>query len=817
MGACSVPYTRDRSKKWFPNDIILRARWILAVRRPVRTLGSCPVVCRRHFEASLFSGNQGKRKGLARHAVPTLFLPPKQSTTSAPSPEDTSIEETSINYEPDNQSEDELLEVVESSPHDAKLSSEAVSKEELIACRACLAVSGRLYAISGSGLKDALAALTGIEMPEAESFPRHLCVFCMTRLSKCAAFRDSCHRSTALLRTLLEEGALTMDDIKTIDRQTHKLTNELAQVKVYQFQTQPVLEILPLLIKNEDNEPQKVASYTKEEYLESDDGAEYLYLDDSDDNTNTIDKVEDIQVKLIKEDSDAYSDIDDDVEYIPENYTDVDSDTLEETRVTVEKERKTVKLGNNTDKNREVNKNAKTNVNRNPTEVDTDTSEETIEIRKRVKKLLMKNKSVTTEDKDYPTIESFAFFEKQFNCTAKILSKEEQKQQVEERKRKSTSAFCCDLCGKGFKKKNTLTTHMNTHDPGLPHECDVCHLRYRHRRILKMHEKTHRAIFTCNECGCVNRFRTYAQKHYHMHQGTKYPCPHCPAVYDHQTSYCNHVRMQHPAALDACDQCGETFAGRRGLVMHKARAHGTKYKPNGNLKCTGCDVTFLNAEALQRHEELGAGVPHAALWPCAACGESCGSETALKKHAAEHQTDRHRCDECNKTFLNSKSFELHVQRKHMNKRASVAPFQQRQLSTGPKTPALYVCEICGKTLKNGTQMQYHRNVHLAVKPFQCQLCPKAYASKLGLNQHILVHTGERPFKCDQCPLAFRFKSNLVKHVRHIHLQQPKLVTCVACDKVMCAASLALHVRTVHQNLRYERKRNPKRTRVVAEP
>ncbi|KAI8431660.1 hypothetical protein MSG28_016139 [Choristoneura fumiferana] len=350
-----------------------------------------------------------------------------------------------------------------------------------------------------------------------------------------------------------------------------------------------------------------------------------------------------------------------------------------------------------------------------------------------------------------------------------------------------------------------------------------------------MHEKTHRAIFTCNECGCVNLQvnKTYAQKHYHMHQGTKYPCPHCPAVYDHQTSYCNHVRMQHPAALDACDQCGETFAGRRGLVMHKARAHGTKYKPNGNLKCTGCDVTFLNAEALQRHEELGAGVPHAALWPCAACGESCGSETALKKHAAEHQTDRHRCDECNKTFLNSKSFELHVQRKHMNKRASVAPFQQRQLSTGPKTPALYVCEICGKTLKNGTQMQYHRNVHLAVKPFQCQLCPKAYASKLGLNQHILVHTGERPFKCDQCPLAFRFKSNLVKHVRHvsmggggcfpsgdmpwspqacpppskalqIHLQQPKLVTCVACDKVMCAASLALHVRTVHQNQKLPR-------------
>lgn len=242
---------------------------------------------------------------------------------------------------------------------------------------------------------------------------------------------------------------LTLDEIKAVDRQTHKLTHGLAQVKLYQFQTHPVMEVSPLYTKNEDSE--KVPSYT-EEYLESDDGAEYLYIDDSDD-TDVIENVEDIRVDLI-EDSDARADVDD-KEYVPDNCADVDADTLEETRATVTKD-------SNTD-NRGINKDAKT-VSRYRADVDSDTSEETIEIRKRVNKVLNKKKAAGVA-KDYPIVESYALFEKQFNCSVKLLNKEEQKRQVDERKRKSTSAFCCDLCGKGFKKIDTLQTHMNCHDP----------------------------------------------------------------------------------------------------------------------------------------------------------------------------------------------------------------------------------------------------------------------------------------------------------------------------------------------------------------
>ncbi|XP_073966484.1 zinc finger Y-chromosomal protein-like [Choristoneura fumiferana] len=274
----------------------------------------------------------------------------------------------------------------------------------------------------------------------------------------------------------------------------------------------------------------------------------------------------------------------------------------------------------------------------------------------------------------------------------------------------------------------------------LPHECDACRLRFRSRLKLLKHRQSHRAVYTCNECGYASRFRTYVKNHWLMHKGTTYTCPYCQIVYNHQTSYYNHIRIQHPGENEACYECGETFAAGRGMNLHKALAHRTSDKSNAKHKCKDCGVKFLNAEALQRHEELGAGVPHAALWPCAACGDSCGSDTALKAHAAEQHTDRHHCDECNKTFLNSESFELHVQRKHMNKRAVEGPFRPR-VGVGRRQPCVYVCEICGKVFKNSTLLQYHMNGHLAVKPFQCKQCPKTFPRQGALNLHMRVHTG----------------------------------------------------------------------------
>ncbi|XP_073966445.1 uncharacterized protein isoform X2 [Choristoneura fumiferana] len=519
------------------------------------------------------------------------------------------------------------------------LPAEVGAGSDLLACRVCLDAGGRLLPISGSGFEDIFGVLTGVQL-SMEGFPRHLCAFCRATLSKCISFRDSCERSSALLQTLMEKGPLTMKDIETIDRKTNKLTNGMKREKIFHFLTHPYLQIPP--IKREDNDVtpyEEIPNTADELYLELD----HNFII----NNPKIYKNNDPQmiikkVKLEKENSMASSESEDggvDASENQTNYAVVEIDITEEELCQSD-------VNTKNDGETDLIKKTKSI----PIQLDSEISTKTTKSRAGNTKFSFKSKKRKKMGDDVYPLFDYEAFEEEFNVKIKLLSIDEQKQEIEEKKKANKSVFCCEMCGKGCNTEKTMKNHLSCHDPNTgPFECEICRCRFRTGAEVRLqrHRDTHRLSFACRDCGFISRDKSNAKLHSLVHSGKTYTCQHCGQTYKHRTSYLTHVRERHPARNVACPQCGETFLSENGVRQHRAKAHGSvsDSKPKSDIKCPVCDATFLSREALVKHT-AGAGVPHAALWPCAACGDSCGSDTALKHHTAEkHSPEQQYCDE----------------------------------------------------------------------------------------------------------------------------------------------------------------------------
>jgi KRAB domain-containing zinc finger protein len=56
--------------------------------------------------------------------------------------------------------------------------------------------------------------------------------------------------------------------------------------------------------------------------------------------------------------------------------------------------------------------------------------------------------------------------------------------------------YKCDICGKGFRHRQSLQRHTMTHTGDMPYQCDICGKGFRHRQSLQRHIRTHTGHFT---------------------------------------------------------------------------------------------------------------------------------------------------------------------------------------------------------------------------------------------------------------------------------------------------------------------------------
>ncbi|KPJ14825.1 Zinc finger protein 26 [Papilio machaon] len=145
-------------------------------------------------------------------------------------------------------------------------------------------------------------------------------------------------------------------------------------------------------------------------------------------------------------------------------------------------------------------------------------------------------------------------------------------------------SFFCDICNKGYVRKNGLRTHLKTdHDFGKVLNCNWCNKKFDAVSRLKNHivKHTRERNFSCEQCG--GKFVTHAALIYHirLHTGER-PFP--------------------------CDMCDESFLSASRRMEHKRRKH-----IGPTEECPVCHVKFITSHQLRKHVQRHSN-PHSKLY-----------------------------------------------------------------------------------------------------------------------------------------------------------------------------------------------------------
>lgn len=152
-----------------------------------------------------------------------------------------------------------------------------------------------------------------------------------------------------------------------------------------------------------------------------------------------------------------------------------------------------------------------------------------------------------------------------------------------------TNNFFCDICGKGYVRKNSIRSHLKIdHGFGDVICCKWCGKKFDAVSKLRNHSVKHtrERNFYCEHCG--NKFVTQAAliNHVRLHTGERpYPCDLCDQTFLSASRRMDHKRSKHFEPTKQCPVCSTKFVTKHMLKKH-VRRH---YNPHSKLYCPDAD------------------------------------------------------------------------------------------------------------------------------------------------------------------------------------------------------------------------------------
>ena len=150
---------------------------------------------------------------------------------------------------------------------------------------------------------------------------------------------------------------------------------------------------------------------------------------------------------------------------------------------------------------------------------------------------------------------------------------------------KSKGKKKCDYCPTFFSFEGARVDHMNSVHLGKKYDCDICGKTYTNKYTLTSHKKTEHSdtvsFWKCDFDNCGKQFKSRQIMKQHqrdVHVDFKIPCEICGVKFKSKLGLDRHLRKIHNEVYK-CDHCFRAFSSKEKWQLHMEQRHSPKKSP----------------------------------------------------------------------------------------------------------------------------------------------------------------------------------------------------------------------------------------------